>query len=416
MKIDNCRQGPASDGVIDHFCREMNSMVLDCIEKGDLPYVFSHPAIALDTDVITGLHLTGINSHRIILKGNRIGAQDNCWISGADAAAMGFILRSAFQDSSAAAASISPGFDCSPVCITGFRQPEGGRAEPDAKFVYLVSQFAPETVSRAMNMNSFLDCLDEISSLKSPASKAESLLISSIIDGKPPYADVCKSFGLDGDRLRPFFESAKRQLSDFFSSSFTVPEISQAAALVHSYYNGLLAGSMSGSVYKKEIRDNNVALRSNISSEHLKDAVLSWSDRIGRSLDGNTYSDDVSRSASVVFSAASAAVLKSLAGTYLRDSSGPLSLHPDDEVYGSFYSLASSGDVRLLSRTIQAADFCSRTVVDPALSAGRRTAIEAKIDRCIESYAALSAGASLESGTGIAATIRQKDYDYVSRS
>ena len=72
MKIDNCRQGPASDGVIDHFCREMNSMVLDCIEKGDLPYVFSHPAIALDTDVITGLHLTGINSHRILVTGERI--------------------------------------------------------------------------------------------------------------------------------------------------------------------------------------------------------------------------------------------------------------------------------------------------------------------------------------------------------
>lgn len=116
--------------------KNINAMMLDCISRGAVPYVEEKP-LPQDMNVVNGRHFGDINKILLELKASQIGAKSLKWIYKADADFIGLELKG--------------GIDSSSIDVYA-NVNRNGENKTESQKVYLLDQFAEESVKNALEL------------------------------------------------------------------------------------------------------------------------------------------------------------------------------------------------------------------------------------------------------------------------
>ena len=155
---------------------EINSLMIDNFKNRTIPYLQNEP-LPQDMNIVNGRHLADINKIQLELKAAQIGAKSLKWIYGADAVLMGLELKNPQNSPSdfQKAKQNSPSFNTEPVIgFASVRRDISKSAykiqnenniiregiKMEAQTIYLLDQFTPQSIERALNQNNIEETLD----------------------------------------------------------------------------------------------------------------------------------------------------------------------------------------------------------------------------------------------------------------
>lgn len=134
--------------------KEINFNMAECVKNGTVPYVQDNPP-PQDMNLANGWHFGDINKILLELHAARIGATSLKWISGADAAMMGLVLKTEENspEEYADAMGRCQAFSTQPVvACANIRRTQDEPYCPDAKTVYLYDQITRESFENLFNI------------------------------------------------------------------------------------------------------------------------------------------------------------------------------------------------------------------------------------------------------------------------
>lgn len=223
--------------------KEINSLMLDCIENDTVPYVQDKP-LPQDMNIVNGRHLGDINKIQLELKASQIGAKSLKWIYGADAALLGLELKNKqnspeeFQKSKDA----SPNFNTEPIIglanvrrntasvtngISNIADIAAEGIKTNAQTIYLLDQFTEKSVERALKQSRIEEKLEMRGNPETQ--KMKRIIAQNMIKNISEY-----DTGLNEMELR---ENKRKNIAKNLKDPNTLKEVSQSFQNVTKGYD-----------------------------------------------------------------------------------------------------------------------------------------------------------------------------------